>query len=133
MLKKGKIEMKLKYWIPTTTGIVKATIHRSGKLGFSQAAIDKLELNQDTYAKLAINESDRKDTNLYLKVVREYDGESLKVNKAGNYYYLNTRDFFNELGVDYYKKRIIYDIVDMDYGGEVLFKLIKREKERSKK
>lgn len=125
--------MKLKYWKPTTTGIVKATIHRSGKLGFSQAAINKLEINESTYVKLAINESDVKDTNLYLKVVNELDGESLKVNKAGNYFYLSTRDFFNEYGIDYRKKKIIYDIVEMEYEGEKLFKLIKREKERSKK
>jgi len=125
--------MKLKYWTPTTTGIVKATIHRSGKLGFSQAAINKLEVNESTYVKLAINESDIKDTNLYLKVANELDGESLKVNKAGNYFYLSTRDFFNEYGIDYRKKKIIYDIVEMVYEGEKLFKLIKREKERSKK
>jgi hypothetical protein len=125
--------MKLKFWTPTTTGIVKATIHQSGKLGFSQAAIEKIGLNQDTYVKLATNESDGKDTNLYLKFVKEFDSETLKVSKAGDYYYLNTRDYFNELGVDYRKKRIIYDIVEMEYDGEALFKLIKREKERKKK
>ena len=132
-LKKGKIEMKLKYWKPTTTGIVKATIHKSGKLGFSRSAISRLKLNQDTYAKLAINESDSKDTNLYLLIVKEIDGETLKVNKAGEYYYLNTKDFFNEWGIDFRKKRIIYDIVDIEYEGNKIFKLIKREKERTKK
>jgi len=124
--------MKLKYWIPTTTGIIKATIHRSGKLGFSQAAINKLEVNEKTYVKLAINESDVKDTNLYLKVVNELDSESLKVNKAGNYFYLSTRDFFNEYGMDYRKMKIIYDIVEIEYEGERLFKLIRREKDRKK-
>lgn len=132
-LKTGKIEMKLKYWKPTTMGIVKATIHKSGKLGFSQSAINRLELSQDTYVKLAINESDSRDTNLYLLIVKEIDGETLKVNKAGEYYYLNTKDFFNEWGIDFRKKRIIYDIVDIEYEGEKIFKLIKREKERSKK
>ena len=82
-LKKGIIEMKLKYWKPTTTGIVKAAIHKSGKLGFSQSAIDKLGLNQDTYVKLAVNEGDSKDTNLYLVIAKEIDGETLKDNKAG--------------------------------------------------
>jgi len=124
--------MKLKYWIPTTSGIVKATIHFSGKLGFSQPAINKLQLGENYYVKLAINENDKRDSNLYLKVVREMDEESMKVNKAGNYYYLNTKDFFNEFGIEYQKKKIIYDIVDMEYEGDKIFKLIPREKDRKK-
>jgi hypothetical protein len=126
--------MEINFWKPTvSTGVVKATIHKSGKLGFSQAAIDKLELNQSFYVMIGTNKLHRDDRAIYLKVARENDELALKVNKAGQYYYLNTKDFFNENNIDFNKKKIIYDIVDISEGNERLFRLIPREKERQSK
>jgi len=125
--------MKLKYWKPTRTGIAKATIHQSGKLGFSQAAINLLKVDKNSYIKIATNAEDKKDTNLYILITKVMDDESLKVNKAGEYFYLNTKDFFNELGLDYRRKRIIYDIVEIKTGEQVIYKFIRRESDRKKK
>lgn len=126
--------MEINFWKPTTSlGVVKATIHQSGKLGFSQPAIDKLNLTQNTYLMIGTNKENRKDNNIYLAVSKESNELAIKVNKAGNYYYLNTKDFFNEIGVDYKSKSVIYDIVDISSSNEKMYKLVPREKDRKKK
>jgi len=126
--------MEINFWKPTTSiGIVKATIHKSGKLGFSQAAIDKLELTQNTYLMIGTNKENKKDNNIYLVISRESNELAIKVNKAGDYYYLNTKDFFNEISVDFKNKSIIYDIVDISTEQDRLYKLIPREKDRKRK
>jgi RIO-like serine/threonine protein kinase len=126
--------MEINFWKPTSSlGVVKATIHQSGKLGFSQAAIDKLNLSQNTYLMIGTNKENRKDNNIYLAISKESNELAIKVNKAGNYYYLNTKDFFNEIGVDYKSKSVIYDIVDISSSNEKMYKLVPREKDRKKK
>ncbi|NWG27042.1 MAG: hypothetical protein HXY48_00760 [Ignavibacteriaceae bacterium] len=126
--------MEINFWKPTTSlGVVKATIHQSGKLGFSQAAIGKLNLTQDTYLMIGTNKENRKDNSVYLAISKESNELAIKVNKAGNYYYLSTKDFFNEIGVDYKSKSVIYDIVDISSGNEKMYKLVPREKDRKKK
>ena len=123
--------MEISFWKPTVSaGVIKATIHKSGKLGFSQTAIKKLELSRDSYVMIGTNKSQKDDRAIYLKVARQSDELALKVNKAGQYYYLTTKDFFNEKNIDFNKKKIIYDIVDISEGNERLFRLIPREKER---
>lgn len=126
--------MEINFWKPTTSvGVIKATIHKSGKLGFSQAAIDKLELNQDVYLMVGTSKENKKDNSIYLAISTESNEMAIKVNKAGNYYYLNTKDFFNEIGVDFKNKSIIYDIVDISSESGKLYKLIPREKDRKRK
>lgn len=126
--------MEINYWKPTTSaGVIKATIHQSGKLGFSQAAIDKLELTQNLYLMIGTSKENKKDNSIYLAVSKESNEMAIKVNKAGNYYYLSTKDFFNEIGVDFKNKSVIYDIVDISTEHEKLYKLIPREKDRKRK
>jgi len=123
--------MEIKFWKPTvSTGIIKATIHKSGKLGFSQAAINKLELNQNSYVMIGTNRTKRDDKAIYLKIAKGTDELALKVNKAGQYFYLNTKDFFNENNIDFNKKKIIYDIIDISESNNKLYRLIPREVER---
>lgn len=126
--------MEINFWKPTSSsGPIKATIHKSGKLGFSQAAIEKLKLNQNIYLMIGTNKENKKDNSIYMAISRESNDLAIKVNKAGNYYYLNTKDFFNEIGVDFKNKSIIYDIVDISSESEKLYKLIPREKDRKRK
>lgn len=123
--------MKLKIWKPTISeGVVKATIHRSGKLGFSKPAIEKISITDNTYIKIATNAENSKDDSLYILISQESDENSIKVKRAGEYYYLNTKDFFNHLGVDYRNKTIIYDIIETELEGEKMYKLIRREMDR---
>lgn len=124
--------MDISFWKPTT-GVIKATIHKSGKLGFSQLAIEKIGLNQNAFVMIGTNKENKKDDSIYLMITEEANEMAMKANKAGQYYYLNTRDFFNELGIDYKKKTVIYDIVEISEEENKVYKLIPREKERKKK
>lgn len=124
--------MDISFWKPTT-GVIKATIHKSGKLGFSQLAIEKLGLDRNIYVMIGTNKENKKDDSIYLMITEEGNEMAMKANKAGQYFYLNTKDFFNELGIDYKRKTVIFDIVDISEVDTKIYKLIPREKDRKKK
>lgn len=106
---------------------VKCAIHKTGKLGFSSTAIEKLNLNINKSVRIAVNEEDETDKNLYLMLNNEMQEDSFKISKAGSYLYLNTKALFDKLNVDYRNRKILYDIVDFEYDGTKMYKLIKRE------
>ncbi len=126
--------MELEFWKPIrNSNQMKATVHLNGNLGFSSGATENLKINEKKYVKIGFNKSDKKDKHLYMLVVENNCDECLRINKAGNYFYLNTTLFFNELGIEYKKKKIIFDIVEIDSKSGKLCKLIKREVDRKKK
>ena len=126
--------MELEFWKPIrSSNQMKATVHLNGNLGFSSGATENLKINEKKYVKIGFNKSDKKDKHLYMLVVENNCDECLRINKAGNYFYLNTTLFFNELGIEYKKKKIIFDIVEIDSKFGKLCKLIKREVDRKKK
>ena len=106
---------------------VKCAIHKTGKLGFSSSAIEKLNLTTEKGVMIAVNEDDEQDENLYLLINDDVNADTFRISKAGEYYYINTKALFDSLGVDYRNKRIIYDIVDFENDGTKMYKLIKRE------
>ena len=112
---------------------IKCSIHANGKLGFSESASKKLELDIGKSIQIGRNEEDKSDENLYALVHNYVMDGAFKVNKAGDYYYLNTKPLFDKLGVDYRSKRIIYDIIEFEYNGTMMFKFIKRELPKKKK
>lgn len=113
-------------------GVVKATIQKSGRLGFSQAAILELALSSEKSISIFINDNFPTDSSLYIKINISQDEGAFTIKKAGEYYYLNTKTFFNKIGVDFNNPSItiIYDIVDIEIDGEQYFKLIRRDKKK---
>jgi len=106
---------------------VKCAVHKTGKLGFSSSAIEKLNLTTDKGVMIAVNEEDENDENLYMLITETANEDSFRVSKAGDYYYVNTKALFDTIGVDYRNKKIIYDIVDFENEGTKMYKLLKRE------
>jgi hypothetical protein len=111
---------------------LKATIHSTGKLGFTDAAIQKFKLTSEKGALIGQNNNDNSDTNLYMKIIDQATPNSFKFAKAGAYYYLSTKTLFDNLQYDYKRKSIKFDIVEMSTNGETIYKMIKREDERRK-
>jgi len=107
--------MKLK-WINANNldKNLKATAHKSGKLGFTMEAANKLNLEYQDCAKIAINEGDSTDKSLYVVFSPSEVEGAFKVSKAGEYYYLNTKHLFDSLGIDYKAESVVYDIVKYD-------------------
>jgi hypothetical protein len=124
--------MKIHFVKPTAANVnVKSTIHINGKLGFSKAAIRKFGLDEGKFIKIGVNSDDEDDKNLYVIIKNFDDGESLKIHKAGQYYYVNTKQLFDSLNIDYKNKKIIYDVEDFEYSNIKMHKFVKRELDRS--
>ena len=111
----------------------KGTVHTSGKLGFSSDAMSLLGLDEKKFIAFATNEEDKTDENLYAVVYGSAQEGAFKINKAGEYFYVNTKSMFEALGIDYKNVKIIYDIIKTEYEGEPLFKMLKREIKKKKK
>ncbi len=123
--------MKLKFLNPEKgEKNLKATIHKSGKLGFTIQAAEKLKLEKGKSIGIAINEDDENDKNLYVEIYSENKPHSLSALKAGDYFYLNTKDLFNSLKMDYVNKFISFNISEIDINGTTYFKFAYKAKER---
>ncbi len=105
---------------------VKCSIHKSGKIGFSGNAIEKLNIGRNKSVSIGKGKDDNELEFLYMKFNKEEISGAFPINKAGDYYYINTKTLFDKLGFDYRKERIIFDIVEIENGGENVYKLIKR-------
>ena len=111
----------------------KATVHTSGKLGFSKDAIEYLGINEGNTIQFAQNTEDVNDKNLYAKVYSSIQEGAFRINKAGEYFYVNTKNMLDTLGVDYKNTKIIYDLVKGEYEGEQIVKMLRREIKKKKK
>ena len=108
---------------------LKCSIHKNGKLGFSSSAINKLKIDKNKSVKFAQDEDEKANGNLYIVIQNSITEDAFKINKAGDYYYMNTKAMFGELGYDYRNKTIIFDIVKTEekHNELPIYKLIKRE------
>ena len=108
---------------------LKCSIHKNGKLGFSSSAINKLKIDNNKSVKFAQNEDEDENGNLYVVIQDSITDDAFKINKAGDYYYMNTKAMFDELSYDYRNKTIIFDIVktEIKHNELSVYKLIKRE------
>lgn len=112
---------------------LKATIQMTGKLGFTQDTIDQLRINQERSIVMA---PDVEDTNiLYMCVLDTKPEFAFPILKSGPYFYLNTKQLFDKLEMDYQKNVIIFDLsrcekYDEEIGGEC-YKMTARSKVRT--
>lgn len=103
--------------------IYRVSIHKTGKLGFNRDAADFLDLKNQVSASIFTNEEDPTDLNLYTQFhAEEMIEDSFKVSKAGEYYYLNTRNLFDKMEIEYDGNHTIsYDIFKKEIEGEEYF------------
>ena len=108
-------------------GVVKASVHRNGKLGFSSGAAKKLNLTPETRFLVATNADDPDDKNLYLIEDKQGNEKGFKVSRAGQYYYMRIKHVLDEMGIEYRNGGLIYDIVKVDEQERTYLKLIRRK------
>lgn len=106
-------------------GVVKATVHRTGKLGFSSGASKYMDLANQSY--FLIGKADS-DNSLYLVPTITVTDNSFKLVKAGEYFYIYIKNVLLDLKIDYKNESIIYDISEDEYNGKRIFKLTRRKK-----
>jgi hypothetical protein len=128
--------MAIKFHKPSDSeGTIKMTIHFNGKTGFSEAAVKFLNISDNSYVMLGYDDTNKKNGIEYLVVLKNRDEIAFKVNRAGKYFYVNTKKLYDELGYEYTKKKFIFDIFDgnQSHNGFKLYKLNMRELDRKNK
>ncbi len=126
------MELQLDFYSPKDLErSLKATIHKTGKLGFTQESATKLQLTNTKGVKIARNKGDEFDTNLYMVIEDSHNELNFKVNKAGQYYYVNTAALFDNLKYNYKDNTISFSIITVDNtSNPKIYKMIKKEKKK---
>lgn len=120
--------MKIKFFNPKNLDRnLKATVHKSGKLGFTVDAANKMDLKPDKSAAVGVNEEDKSDKSLYIIIYDDIQESTFKVAKAGDYYYLNLKNLFDTMKINYKNQSVVYDISEETIEGLQGYKLSPRE------
>lgn len=111
---------------------LKATVQRTGKLGFTSETLEALHIQQGTHIRIA-EETESKRI-LWLGVLQEPADNAFPVNKAGDYFYVNTIKLFEKINLDFKKKNCMFDMsrvpeYDEAIGGEC-YKMVLRATDR---
>ncbi|MGU3377672.1 hypothetical protein [Chryseobacterium sp. M5A1_1a] len=110
--------MELKIIKPTKKSKLKLTVHKSGKLGFSKDCDRLFNLDVNRFVKFAKDN----DENTYLKIFNLPDGETFKISKAGDYYYVNDLELLKDLKVSAIQS-VTFDLYPSEDG---FFAMLKR-------
>jgi hypothetical protein len=107
---------------------LKATVQATGKLGFTKATSDALNLEECPFVTFSQTEDEHKD--LFLSISREPSDDAFRVLISGGYYSLSTKALFDALGLDYKNNTVIFDLhrvasYDDELSGEA-YKLVMR-------
>lgn len=112
----------------SSLGVIKATVHKTGKLGFSSGASKFMKLDRVKFFNVGLNKADDNDKNLYLVSANHETGKSFKLVKAGDYYYIFIKNILSELRIDYKNENVIYDIEEIKQEENSFYKLTRRNK-----
>ena len=108
-------------------GVVKATVHKTGKLGFSSGANKYMKLEEIKYFNIGTNKNDIEDQSLYLVPIEEETDKSFNLVKAGDYYYITIKNVLRDLKIDYKNETVIFDIDEEEINEIRIFKLNRRD------
>ena len=114
---------------------LKATIHKTGRLGFGSETATALGLSAEKFAKFA---QDDENGALYLIINSEGSEDAFSVKESSGYYYVSTKVMFDTLGFEYETGNIMFDLVrqpslDNDLQGQVYYMKQRQIKNREKK
>ena len=98
----------------------KASIQRNGRLGFTGEAAKLLGLQEG----LTMLFSTTQNGDLAAVICDASESRGFRVQKAGEYFYIRMKNFFDSQSLDYIKKRVAYDISETPerYQGKVVYK-----------
>jgi hypothetical protein len=120
--------MKIKFFNPDSLDRnLKATVHKSGKLGFTVDAAKKLKLETNKSAAIGTNEDDPSDESLYVVIYNEVRSDAFRIAKAGQYYYINLKALFDALKINYKGESVVYDISEENIENNTVFKFSRRK------
>lgn len=115
-------------------GPAKATVHSTGKLGFSTAASKLIDFETNRYFKIGRRKEAGPEVLFMLPVPEEQKDEfTFQVYKAGGYYSMKTKRLMNQLGIDYREgvESVIFEVDQMSDGGDKKYYRLTKRKKRS--
>ena len=106
----------------------KASIQRNGRLGFTREAADLLGLHEGLTALFSVAQNG----DLAAVICDASETRGFRIQKAGDYYYIRMKNFFDSQSIDYIGKRVAYDISETteQYQGKVVYKFTRGIYER---
>lgn len=107
---------------------LKASIHSNGRLGFSSEAAEKMELNENQSIRFSVDEDSPNEKVLYAELLTEVIAGAFKVYKAGNYFYLSTKNLFDNLKYDYSDGSFTFEINKEVINDSIYYKFKQRSK-----
>lgn len=110
---------------------LKATVHKTGKLGFTDVTAKHLGLTNDAKVQFA---TDSEDEHCFYLINKPNSGDDLfEVKGAGGYFFVNIKNLLDKRGVDYANQTVIYDMErDSNYPNMEIYKLKERILPRKK-
>lgn len=104
---------------------LKATVHKTGKLGFTEATAKHLGLANGTKIQFA---TDSDDNGCFYLINKPSSGDDLfEVKGSGAYYSVNIKSLLDKRGVNYSNQTVIYDMEREDkYPNFEIYKLKER-------
>lgn len=124
------IEHDIEFFEPEDAlGSIKATVHRTGKLGFSQGAGKLIDFEKNKLFKIG-RKKDAGDEILFMIPVEIEDEFTFKIMKAGPYYSLKIKRILGQLNIDYRTEgeNVSFDIDEVKEDGKRYFKLVRKKK-----
>ena len=109
---------------------IRATIHRSGKLGFSRDAEKVMGLSPERGVLIFVDDETIGD--LYLQIVEMPNEDAYTLSVGGGYYFARTTDFFDLIGVDYADGQTRYSVRMVEIDGEKMYRLQRRATKKAK-
>lgn len=111
----------------------RASIHKSGKIGFNSDAHEFMELTPDSRFLVAMDEDDPTDSDIILIPASSDHEKAIKPSKGGDYLYLHLRPLLDRMGFDYENYKYRYDIEEDEFEGRTAYRLVLRDeiKERT--
>lgn len=110
--------MKLKFIIPTKPEpVYKASVHKTGRIGFTIETANKFGIGVDKCMKLAVNEEDREIKNIYGVLGKAGEPEGYRIQKAGKYHSVDSKAFFDSLNLIYEGGDISFTVSEEDING----------------
>lgn len=110
-------------------GPAKATVRRSGRLGFSRSAAKMIDFEVNKFFRIGRKKDGGEDI-LFLIPVSEDDKSDFTfgVFKAGGYYSMKTKRLLSQLGIEYREDTVIFEIDEKIDAGKKYYKLTRRKK-----
>lgn len=99
-------------------------IQRTGKMGFTKKCAYFLGIPNSKTANILLDESLKNNNKIYLEIFNDNQG-LLKIKKAGNYYYIKTKEVFDYLKLNYSNGGLSYRLNKIEINDKIYFELTK--------